>query len=77
MTNRKYEKGTEIINEKGLKLFGVIDYYKLVIGRKAKPRKTDDCIKYICNTFDNKGNFRCSFIIKETTIDAIINELKQ
>lgn len=70
-TTRKYEKGTEIINEKGLKLCGVIDYYKLVIGRKEKPRKTDSCIRYVCYTYDNKGNFKGCFVLKETTIDAI------
>lgn len=74
LINRKYQKGTEIINEKGLKICGVIDYYKLVIGRKEKPRKTDDCIKYICYTYDNKGNFKGCFILKETTIDEIVGE---
>lgn len=44
---RKYERGFEIINEKGLKLGNVIEYYKLVIERKAKPRKTDDCSRYM------------------------------
>lgn len=72
LTKRKYEKGTEIINKKGLKLYGVIDYYKLVIGRKQKPRKTDDCIKYICYIYDNKDNFNGCFILKETTIDEIL-----
>lgn len=74
MTNRKYEKGTEIINEKGLKLGGVIDYYKLVIGRKQKPKKTDECVKYICYTYDNKDNFCGCFVLKETTIDAMVGE---
>ncbi len=74
MANRKYEKGTEIINEKGLKILGVIQYYKLVIGRKAKPKKTDDCAKYICYTYDSKDNFKGCFVLKETTIDAIIGE---
>ena len=72
--DRKYKKGTEIINEKGLKLCGVIDYYKLVIGRKEKPRKTDDCIKYICYIYDNKDNFRGCFVLKETTIDEMVGE---
>ena len=73
-TNRKYENGFEIINEKGLKLCGVINFYKLVIERKAKPRKTDDCARYICDVFNNKGKFSGCFILKETTIDAILGE---
>ena len=73
-TNRKYEKGAEIINKKGLKLCGVIDYYKLVISRKEKPRKTDVCIRYLCYAYDNKGNIVCSIILKETTIDEMVGE---
>lgn len=77
MTNRKYENGMEIMNEKGLRLCGVIDYNKLVIERKAKQRKTDSCVKYICNIFDNDGKFRGCFILKETTIDSIIENQKE
>ncbi len=69
---RKYEKGMKIINRNGLKLGGVICFYKLVIGRKEKPRKTDDCIKYICYTYDNDDNFTGCFILKETTIDEMV-----
>lgn len=50
-TNRKYEKGFEFINEKGLKIRDVIDYYKLVIGRNKNQEKQmivqDICVIYM------------------------------
>lgn len=69
--NRKYINGTQIINEKNLKNCGVIDSYKLIVVRKVKPRKTDDCIRYLCNVFDSNNNFKGSFVLKETTIDVL------
>lgn len=74
LTIRKYKKGAEIINTKGFKIGGVLDYYKLVIGRKEKPRKTDVCVRYVCYIYDNNGNFRGCFILKETTIDEMVGE---
>lgn len=73
-SNRKYENGFEIKNERGLKLCNVFDFSKLVIGRKEKPRKTDDCIKYICYMYDNKGKCIGCIILKETTIDKMVGE---
>lgn len=72
MKNRKYENGTEIINEKGAKIGNVIIYYKIVIARKEKARKTDDCVKYICNVYDSNNNCRGCFVLKETTIDLLM-----
>lgn len=72
-TNRKYENGYEFINEKGLK-FCDIDFYKFIITRKEKAKKTDTCVKYLCYFYDNKGNFEMCVVLKETTIDAIVGE---
>lgn len=69
---RKYENGFEFINEKGLKFCGD-DFYKIVIRRKEKARRTDACVKYLCNVFINEEKFWCC-IIRETTIDEMVGE---
>ena len=69
---RKYQNGQEIINKKGLKFLGEYDFYKIVINRKEKPRKTDTCIRYHCGVYMKKDDeYGQSWILNETTIDKI------
>ena len=76
MTQRKYRNGQEIINTKELKFLGEFDFYKIVISRKEKPRKTDTCIKYLCHFYMKKDDeYGQSWVLKEATIDEYTKEL--
>lgn len=83
---RKYDNGFEIINETNN-----YQFYLIKIVRKEKSRKCDTCPRYHCHVWFTKEDYELgeikdefgtttkamSIIIKESTIDNILNGLNK